>query len=77
MTDYEIKNDFEKEKKYVRENEKYDDSNPIVDIDLCEDILDLINRQKAEIERLKDELYRAKVEISNFMNKRTITVMRL
>ena len=26
--------------------------------------LDLINRQKAEIERLKDELHRAKVEIS-------------
>lgn len=28
--------------------------------------LDLINRQKAEIERLKDELHRAKVEISKF-----------
>ena len=53
MTDNEIINDFEKEIKYVIKNEKYDDFNPIVDIDLCEDILDLINRQKAEIELLK------------------------
>lgn len=56
MTDNEIINEFEKEIKYVRENEKYDDFNPIVDIDLCEDILDLINRQKAEIERLKKNI---------------------
>lgn len=54
MTDNEIINDFEKEIKYVRENEKYDDFNPIVDIDLCEDVLDLINRQKAEIETMQN-----------------------
>ena len=53
MTDNEIINDFEKEIKYVRENEKYDDFNPIVDIDLCEDVLDLINRQQAEIKQLE------------------------
>lgn len=59
MTDNEIINDFEKEIKYVRENEKYDDFNPIVDIDLCEDILDLIHRKNAEIERLKKSLEEA------------------
>lgn len=32
--------------------------------DLMSDAFDLINRQKAEIERLQDELHRAKVEIS-------------
>ena len=31
---------------------------------LFESTLDLINRQKTEIERLEDELHRAKVEIS-------------
>ena len=68
MTDNEIINDFEKEIKYVRENEKYDDFNPIVDIDLCEDILDLINRQKAEIERLQnynENLQTANIALSN------------
>lgn len=59
MTDNEIINDFEKEIKYVRENEKYDDFNPIVDIDLCEDILDLIHRKDTEIERLKKSLEEA------------------
>ena len=32
--------------------------------DLRDSTLDLINRQKTDIERLKDELHRAKVEIS-------------
>lgn len=59
MTDNEIINDFEKEIKYVRENEKYDDFNPIVDIDLCENILDLIHRKNAEIERLQKSLEEA------------------
>ena len=67
MTDNEIINDFEKEIKYVRENEKYDDFNPIVDIDLCENILNLIHRKNAEIERLKGS-----VIINNIMETQRI-----
>ena len=36
---------------------------------LIENALNLINRQKAEIERLTDELHRAKVEISKFFEQ--------
>lgn len=39
-----------------------DSEDPMVDI--CGLAIDLINQQKAEIERLQDELHRAKVEIS-------------
>ena len=39
-----------------------DSEDPMVDI--CGLALDLINSQKAEIEKLQDELHRAKVEIS-------------
>ena len=55
MTDNEIIKEFEKEIKYVKENEKYDYFNPIVDIDLCEDVLNIMKLQNAEIERLKKD----------------------
>ena len=55
MTDNEIIKEFEKEIKYVKENEKYDYFNPIVDIDLCEDVLNIMKLQNAEIERFKKD----------------------
>ena len=55
MTCNEIIKEFEKEIKYVKENEKYDDFNPIVDIDLCENVLNIMKLQNAEIERLKKD----------------------
>ena len=55
MTDNEIIKEFEKEIKYVKENEKYNYFNPIVDIDLCEDVLNIMKLQNAEIERLKKD----------------------
>ena len=36
---------------------------------MLKEALDLINRQKAEIERLTNELHRAKVEISKFFEQ--------
>ena len=45
-------NEFEKEIKYVKENEKYDDFNPIVDIDLCEKVLNIMIRQNEKIKKL-------------------------
>lgn len=71
MTDNEIINDFEKEIKYVRENEKYDDFNPIVDIDLCENILDLIHRKNAEIERLNTDIKTLENVIENSFLKKS------
>ena len=56
MTDREAKleviNEFEKEIKYVKENEKYDDFNPIVDIDLCENVLNIMKLQNEKIKKL-------------------------
>ena len=51
MTDNEIIKEFEKEIKYVKENEKYDYFNPIVDIDLCEEVLNIMKLQNAIIEK--------------------------
>lgn len=48
----EVINEFEKEIKYVKENEKYDDFNPIVDIDLCENVLDIMKLQNEKIKKL-------------------------
>ena len=45
-------NEFEKEIKYVKENEKYDDFNPIVDIDLCENVLNIMKLQNEKIKKL-------------------------
>lgn len=56
MTDNEIINDFEKEIKYVRENEKYDDFNPIVDIDLCENVLNIMKLQNEKIKEFDAKL---------------------
>ena len=47
-----IINEFEKEIKYVKENEKYDDFNPIVDIDLCENVLNIMKLQNEKIKKL-------------------------
>lgn len=52
MTCNKIINEFEKEIKYVKENEKYDDFNPIVDIDLCEDVLNIMKLQNEKIKKL-------------------------
>lgn len=52
MTCNEIIKEFEKEIKYVKENEKYDDFNPIVDIDLCEDVLNIMKLQNEKIKKL-------------------------
>lgn len=52
MTCNKIINEFEKEIKYVKENEKYDDFNPIVDIDLCEDVLNIMKFQNEKIKKL-------------------------
>ena len=52
MIDNEIIKEFEKEIKYVKENEKYDDFNPIVDIDLCENVLNIMKLQNEEIKKL-------------------------
>ena len=49
MTCNEIIKEFEKEIKYVKENEKYDDFNPIVDIDLCENVLNIMKLQNEKI----------------------------
>ena len=48
----EVINEFEKEIKYVKENENYDDFNPIVDIDLCENVLDIMKLQNEKIKKL-------------------------
>ena len=48
----EVINEFEKEIKYVKENEKYDDFNPIVDIDLCENVLNIMKLQNEKIKKL-------------------------
>lgn len=48
----EVINEFEKEIKYVKENEKYDDFNPIVDIDLCDNVLDTMKLQNEKIKKL-------------------------
>ena len=48
----EIIKEFEKEIKYVKENEKYDDFNPIVDIDLCENVLNIMKLQNEKIKKL-------------------------
>ena len=52
MTCNEIIKEFKKEIKYVKENEKYDDFNPIVDIDLCENVLDIMKLQNEKIKKL-------------------------
>ena len=52
MTCNKIINEFEKEIKYVKENEKYDDFNPIVDIDLCENVLNIMKLQNEKIKKL-------------------------
>ena len=52
MTDNEIIKEFEKEIKYVKENEKYNYFNPIVDIDLCEDVLNIMKLQNEKIKKL-------------------------
>ena len=52
MTCNEIIKEFEKEIKYVKENEKYDDFNPIVDIDLCENVLNIMKLQNEKIKKL-------------------------
>ena len=52
MTENEIIKEFEKEIKYVKENEKYDDFNPIVDIDLCENVLNIMKLQNEKIKKL-------------------------
>ena len=52
MTCNKIINEFEKEIKYVKENEKYDDFNPIVDIDLCENVLNIMKQKKKKIKKL-------------------------
>lgn len=52
MTCNEIIKEFEKEIKCVKENEKYDDFNPIVDIDLCEDVLNIMKLQNEKIKKL-------------------------
>lgn len=67
MTDNEIINSLERTASWVCDECKF--NGEMCDGNKCEKViadnaLDLINRQKAEIERLKDELHRAKVEIS-------------
>ena len=52
----EVINEFEKEIKYVKENEKYDDFNPIVDIDLCKDVLNIIKLQNEKIKEFDAKL---------------------
>ena len=52
MTCNEIIKEFEKEIIYVKENEKYDDFNPIVDIDLCENVLNIMKLQNEKIKKL-------------------------
>ena len=64
MTDNEIIKALKNEIKQANYIESY--YIDCVDIGIFQNALDLINRQKAEIERLKDELHRAKVEISKF-----------
>ena len=49
----EVINEFEKEIKYVKENEKYDDYIPIVDIDLCENVLNITKLQQVIIDTLR------------------------
>ena len=56
MTEREIIKEFEKEIKYVKENEKYDYFNPIVDIDLCEDVLNIMKLQNEKIKEFDEKL---------------------
>lgn len=72
MTDDEIIKGLERTASWVCDECKF--HGEMCDGDKCEKVIaenaiDLINRQKADIESLTDELHRAKVEISNFFEQ--------
>ena len=40
----------------MEENEKYDDFNPIIDIDLCENVLNIMKLQNEKIKKLNKKI---------------------